>query len=483
LYCLDSNLSQLINQMNSKIARASILFWFLFGACIVLSPKVPAQGLNLRIDTSRPSEPIDLTKYALGQGGLSEKPMFDSHIEALAQLHPQTIRLFVQEFFDLYPQPGRYHWQTLDKVIQTVLATGAKPILCLCFKPRALYPTIDQRKVNPTDYAQWEKLIFKLVKHCNEEKKFGVQYWEIGNEVDIGEAGGCPYLFEPEDYVRYYVRTAKAILRADKTAKIGGPALAGYNSDIGTVLMRHCAQNEAPLNFFSWHIYSSDPAYFRNSIKEIKARLAKYPALKNTETIIDEWNMQLDGPNLAPAFQPAFILETTLGFFEEGLSRAAYYHIRDAWVDEEQFSRFLSKPGAQFVAYWWNTIPQYDGLWDNLGQVRPAYFAFKLLSLVRGQRLEIEGANSQVKGIAATRSGSANILLWNFCPETNREPVEITLRISGRNAGQFRVFRLDPQARINCLELQRQGSMKDFEKQPLHDWLRPCEIRWIALEP
>src|SRR6266446_6612251 len=36
--------------------------------------------------------------------------MFDSHVEQIAQLHPQTIRIFVQEFFDLNPKPGKYHW-------------------------------------------------------------------------------------------------------------------------------------------------------------------------------------------------------------------------------------------------------------------------------------------------------------------------------------------------------------------------------------
>src|SRR5881392_2497431 len=95
-----------------------------------------AAGVELTIDCSQTGEAIDLTGYALGQGGLSDKPMFDAHVEQLAQLHPQTIRIFVQEYFDLYPERGRYHWQTLDKVIESIRATKAEPILSLCFKPR-----------------------------------------------------------------------------------------------------------------------------------------------------------------------------------------------------------------------------------------------------------------------------------------------------------------------------------------------------------
>src|SRR5882762_3208893 len=77
---------------------------FLFLLCVSV---VSAAGVELVVDASKPKGEIDLTRYALGQGGLSDKPMFEAHVEQVAQLHPQTIRIFVQEFFDLYPEPGR----------------------------------------------------------------------------------------------------------------------------------------------------------------------------------------------------------------------------------------------------------------------------------------------------------------------------------------------------------------------------------------
>src|SRR5438552_1081064 len=103
-------------------------------AFLAVGPAAKA-GVELTVGVAKPGEAIDLTRYALGQGGLSDKPMFNSHVEQIAQLHPQTIRIFVQEFFNLYPKRRRYHWDTLDQVIETILATKAKPILCLCFKP------------------------------------------------------------------------------------------------------------------------------------------------------------------------------------------------------------------------------------------------------------------------------------------------------------------------------------------------------------
>ena len=98
------------------------------------------------IDESRAGAELDLTRFALGQGGLSDQPMFDVHVAQIAQLRPQTIRVFIQEFFNLYPERGRYHWETFDRFIETILATGAKPILSLCFKPKVLFPKVDQRR-------------------------------------------------------------------------------------------------------------------------------------------------------------------------------------------------------------------------------------------------------------------------------------------------------------------------------------------------
>lgn len=424
---------------------------------------------------------IDLTCYALGQGGLSEKPMLAAHVEQLRQLHPQTIRLFVQEFYNLYPAHGRYHWTTLDRTLDDIVATGARPLLCLCFKPKTLFPRIDERLVEPTDYQEWEELIAQLVRHVNRERKYGVEYWEVGNEVDIGEAGGCPYLFQPDEYVRFYTHTASAILRADPKAKVGGPALAGYNSLIGDALLKHCANGNAPLHFFSWHVYDSDPAAFGRSIRDVKGKLASYPALKNVETVLDEWNMSLAQPNLRPAFQPTFILETTRVMRREGLTRSAYYHIRDWFVDEDRFAQFESPAGVELVSRWWNITPQYDGLYDNQGRVRPAYYAFKLLSLIRGKEWVVSASDLDLKGFAAEDSAGIHLVFWNFPADHKGKSVDVVLRLPERKTGSFQLVRLNAERAVNNLELMRNGQMADLQKEPLRLSLEPYEIRWLQI--
>jgi hypothetical protein len=462
-----------------KIFRCLLILFFAF--CIQATAE--ENPIELIVDVSKAETEIDLTRYALGQGGLSERPMFDQHVAQIAQLRPQTIRVFIQEFFDLYPEPGRYHWKTLDAFIENILATGAKPILSLCFKPKVLFPKIDQWVVHPTDYAEWEELIFQMVKHCNQEKKFGIEYWEVSNEPDIGEDGGCPFRFNQEDYVVFYKHTAAAVRRADPKAKAGGPALAWYGSNISDALIELCGTTDTPLDFFSWHVYNSDPNYFRKTIREIKAKLAKYPKLNNCETLIDEWNMSLDTPNLDPAFQPAFILETTLAFHDEGVSRSAYYHIRDYYVDPAQFSNFMSKPGTAFMAHWWNVMPQYDGIWDQHGNVRLAYFAFKLLSQIHGKKITVQGTTSEVHALAAQNPQALNVVLWNFSQDQKGKTEETVLRFPKNKRGRFREIHLVPTNSVNQLEVRRYGEVSQLEKEPIKIKLDPYEIRWIMITP
>ncbi len=358
--------------------------------------------------------PIEMDRMALGQGGLSEEPMWDSRIEEIRALRPRMIRLFIQEYFDLLPERGRYHFETLDRSVEAILKAGAKPLLCICFKPRVLFPEVRQDLVLPNDWEEWDRLIYNLVLHYKERGGRG-WYWEVANEPDIGEDGGCPYRFEPESYVLYYRRTAAAVLRADPEARVGGPARANVRSPILPRLLEACEKESLPLHFISWHIYSSDPRAVRGTIEYAKGLLGKHPGIK-AETILDEWNMDLMTPPSDPRFQPCFIPEAIWHMKEAGLDYSAYYQIRDWHVSFETFARFMSPGGTAFMTRWWNRYPQYDGLFDFQNEVRPAYFSFKLLSRLSGERLSLKSAHPSVRGFLAhdERLRLHALLLWNF---------------------------------------------------------------------
>lgn len=392
-------------------------------------PPAPAQSrpvaVTVRLDQGR--GPMEMDRFALGQGGQSEEPIFASRIAEVRALRPRIIRLFVQEYFDVWPERGRYHWTTLDASVDMILKTGATPLMAIAIKPRLLYPKIDQDIVDPVSYDDWEQLIFEMVRHYK-QRGSGIRYWEVSNEPDIGEDGGSPYRFTALNYPRYYEHTVRAILRADPEARVGGPALANPDSPILPALLDACERGKIPIHFVSWHIYSSDPLRIRGTIDRTRALLKKYPSL-TLETFLNEWNMSLSDPVLDPRFQPCFVAETAWQMKEGGLDYACYYHIRDYHVRPDTFARFTSRSGVALMAKWWNQMSQFDGLFDFQDHVRPAYYTFRLLARLGGERLALESGDAAVHGFATddTAFSRYNVMLWNF----SKDPAAVRLEVSG----------------------------------------------------
>src|SRR5262245_66547985 len=131
---------------------------FIVTAAMLLAALTAAAQTSARVQvvfTNRLG-PLNISQMALGQGGMSDAPMWDSRVAEVRALRPRVIRLFIQEYFRLLPARGRDHFETLDRSVDTILKTGAKPLMCFCFKPGALFPTVDQDRVEPDDYAEWE---------------------------------------------------------------------------------------------------------------------------------------------------------------------------------------------------------------------------------------------------------------------------------------------------------------------------------------
>src|SRR5262249_12710593 len=412
------------------MAHRSASLWVAWAALFAVSAvAVSAQvrAVALRLNLNDTAGLLEMDRFALGQGGLSEEPMWADRAAEVRDLHPRLIRLFIQEYFDLLPEPGRYHWQKLDESVDLILKTGAKPLMNIDFKPKLLYPAIDHKIVDPASYEQWEQLIYEMVRHYK-ERGSGIRYWEVSNEPDTGEDGGCPYLFTPENYTRYYQHTVAAVLRADPQALVGGPALANSRSSILPALLSFCHGGKAPLHFVSWHIYSSDPERIRGTIDYVKGLLRKYPSL-HPETFLNEWNMALRDPPADPQFQPCFIAEVAYQMKQGGLDYSCYYHIRDYHVDHDRFARFMSPIGAALMARWWNRSSQWDGLFDFQNRVRPSYYAFKLLSRLTGERLRLDSTDAAVHGFATwdPKLLVYNVLLWNYATA----PAQVDLTVEG----------------------------------------------------
>lgn len=119
-----------------------------------ISVVITAQTQTVQVEIAFPERlgPLGIGKMVLGQGGLSDDPMWADRVAEVRALHPRVIRLFIQEYFNLLPERGRYRFDTLDRSVDTILQTDAKPLMCLCFKPAVLFPKVNQDIVEPDDY-------------------------------------------------------------------------------------------------------------------------------------------------------------------------------------------------------------------------------------------------------------------------------------------------------------------------------------------
>lgn len=447
-----------------------------------LAGRAQEQVVQVTVSLEDRLGPMEIDHMALGQGGLSAEPMWDSRIAEIRALRPSMIRLFIQEYFNLLPEPDRYHFDALDRSVDAILKTGAEPLMCICFKPRVLFPEINQDIVEPDDYDRWQKLIFNLVRHYK-DKNAGVRYWEVANEPDIGEDGGCPYRFKPESYVRYYKHTVEAILRADPDTRVGGPALANVRSPILPALLEFCENQKVPLHFVSWHIYSSSPMQIRGTIHYVNELLKKYPNT-NAETILNEWNMALSNPPEDPRFQSCFVAEVIRLMKEAGLDYSCYYHIRDYHVSFEPFARFMSPSGTAFMYKWWNRRPQYDGLFDYQNTVRPTYFTFKLLSRLTGERLRLTSSSETVHGLASwdEKLQLYNVLVWNFSSSPARIRMSFVDAASGLLARPIVLDAASAGSDENSrLRIERPVKMKP-DKTSIEVQLEPYGVRFWSLE-
>ncbi|HWF66112.1 MAG TPA: hypothetical protein VN670_02335 [Acidobacteriaceae bacterium] len=457
------------------------VFLLLCGMFSAASAQTRTATLNLEFGNDQ--GPVEMDHISLGQGGASPYPMWDNRVAEVRALHPKLIRLFVQEYFDLLPAKGKYHFDTLDQSVNEIVQAGATPLMVIAIKPKVLFPKVDQDTVDPNNYAQWEELIRHIVSHYKDRGLHGL-YWEIGNEGDIGESGGSPYRFTPEDYVRYYRHTLAAIRSADPDAKVGGPAVSSWKSPILPALLTFCDKQKVPLDFVSWHIYNSDPKTIQDTIKGVKALLAQHPSL-HPKTILDEWNMALTVPPSDPRIQPAFVAETAWRMKEAGLDYSCYFHIRDYHVDRDQFLPFFSPGGASFMANWWNRMPQYSGLFDYQNVVRPAYFAFELLSRVTGDRLYTSSNDDAVHAFLSYDKSYRiySLLFWNF----SSKPVSVSLQASGLSEKLIAKRRtLDAETPFQD-ENSRLRPLEDITLQPrsaqVKLLLKPYGIEFWSLEP
>ena len=347
--------------------------------------------------------------------------------------------------------PASYKFAYTDTYIKSILDCGSKIVYRLgatIERPGHYYHTMP-----PADYDKWGDICIQVIRHYNEGWangfNYGIEYWEIWNEPENGPGmWDAPY----EEYIKFYIQTARRIKAACPGIKIGGPAFNGVMLTCRDTMHKFLSaikQADAPLDFCSWHAYPEFPEQLPVAAKDVRRILDEY-GYTRTESHLNEWNL---GP-----LNGNWYMITDMFTFDKA-------HIA------EYIARKKGPEGAALVAsslialqdapldmanYYDATVGPW-GMFDISGlpcKVYYAFIAFHEMLAHTPLRCHSEGFNPN-NGIAALAGRSRDGKLWqilacNFQAAAASFPVELT----GLPAGEYQVEhrRLDNHSNLELAE-------------------------------
>lgn len=331
----------------------------------------------------------------------------------------------------------RYNFSYVDQIYDGLLENGVRPFVELSFMPQKLAATslthpfwYKQYTSPPKDWDRWAEFMRLFALHL--VARYGIEevarwYFEVWNEPNIDFWSGEP---KEETYYKLYDRTARALKSVDPRLRVGGPSTA--QAAWVDRFIRHCAENQVPVDFVSTHVYANDLASdVFGTNEDIPRDMMVYRAVKKVfdqvkasakpelPIIWSEYNASYK--NEEEVTDSAFMgpwLANTIRQCDGMTEMMAYWTFSD--VFEEQ--GVVKKP---FYGGF--------GLIAAGGIPKAAFHAFKLLHRLGEKRIATDSSSALV---TLRADGRAVIAVWNLTlPGQAGVAKEITLRIHGLHGG------------------------------------------------
>lgn len=401
-----------------------VLPLIIFAAKQVIDIRKGASGVpaNIIVDakTVQGNVPSSLWR-SLSQGGEEPKDMIGPVLSQVKALSPQVIR--IDHIFDYYKVDsgnGQYDFSRLDGAVDSILKTGAIPMLSLSYTTNEMAKN-GQNAGEPKDWNQWYQLVRATARHYSIDKKISGIYYEVWNEPDL--FGGWHYGKDPS-YSTLYIQSARAVADGAKgtSFKVGGPATTAYYSNWIKSLFATASRNRLPLDFISWHKYSKNLDDYDKDFEALNKLLSDYPQYYDIERTITEV-----GPNPEP---DSWYDNHLSGVHLIALSTRMAGKIHRLFTFEP-----VDGPSPRSdKSSGWGLITHPN----NGAKPKPRYYAIQFLNRFLGQRLSSTGDGSWVTSMSSLNGKTVQILLANYDPRgTHSETVP--LLITNLTPGQYKM--------------------------------------------
>ena len=348
-----------------------------------------------------------------------------------------------------------YDWTIIDRIFDTYIERGMKPLVELGFMPEALSVKPDPYRHDwpktfstgwaypPRDYDKWAELVYQLTKHCI--SRYGLEevetwYWEVWNEPNINYWNGSM-----EEYFKLYDYAAWAVKRACPGAIIGGPHTTSPRDRNAAEWLRsfidHCLNGKnyktgekgSPLDYVGFHAKGSPKIVDGHVQMNINLQLqdiyrgfeivASFPEIKNIPIIIGE-----SDPEGCAACS---MTRTPSNSYRNGTLypsyEAAIFARKYALADYFKVN-FL---GAVTWAFEFEDQRWFDGFRDlaTNGIDKPVLNVFRMFGMMSGSRVAVSGGkydpfmirDSGVKDIypdinalASRDKSGISVMVWNY---------------------------------------------------------------------
>ena len=259
-----------------------------FNPSSVLGPVKPMNAAN--------NGPIDRTMESYTALRIPYARTHDTALGTEYGGHCIDINQIFPDFKANVNNPKSYDFTNSDVVLKDMLKAGTKPFFRLGqsiehqTKKYGIYP--------PKNYKKWARICEHIIRHYNEGWADGyhmdIEYWEIWNEPDLDDPDGR-WKTDPrtwggtqQQFYDLYVTTAKHLKKCFPALKIGGPAFANPRK-YGPPFLDYIKEKNAPLDFFSHHMYHRKPWRIIEDVNIIRKMLDD-KGFPGTESILNEWN-------------------------------------------------------------------------------------------------------------------------------------------------------------------------------------------------
>ena len=372
-----------------------------------------------------------------------------------------------------------YDWTIVDKIIDTYVNLGMKPLVEIGFMPEALSskpqpyrhywtPNTPYNEIYrgwtypPKDYNKWRELVYQWVKHSIErygQREVESWYWEVWNEPDIAYWSGTF-----DEYCKLYDYAADGLKKALPTARIGGPHSTDPRNQGANEFLRkfltHVTEGTnyatgkkgSPIDYIGFHAKGS-PRVVDNHVRmNIGVQLlniskgfevvAGFPTLKHLPIVIGE-----SDPEGCAACSEDYHPQNA---YRNGTMYSSYTAASFARKYELARQWGINFLGAVSWSFEFEDQKWFAGFRDlsTNGVNKPVLNVFRMFGMMKGELVETTSSallsaaemtqksvreDADINGLASISADerTAAVMIWNYHDDDlPADPAHITLNIS-----------------------------------------------------